>query len=86
MPDEDSGLGIGLEYEEGVRSHSQQSKTMHDMHGSGRVWLGLAKTGCAWAAQAADWGKWPVLRLLNPSPSSIGCTTLPHESPGPRHR
>jgi hypothetical protein len=60
MPDEDSGLGIGVEYEEAVRLHGRWPKTMHDLHSFGMARRGREKPGCAWAALAADWGNRPL--------------------------
>ena len=56
MPEEDSGLGIGLEYEGAVRLHGRYAKTMHILHSFGMAGRVREKSGCAWATLAADWG------------------------------
>jgi hypothetical protein len=56
-PDQDSGLGIAVGFEEACGCLTGYAKTMHKLHSFGIAGFGLEKPGCASAALAADWGK-----------------------------
>lgn len=49
-----SGLGIGAEYEEAVRLHGRQPKTMQLLHSFGLAGSTREKCGCALALLVAD--------------------------------
>ena len=86
MPDEDSGLRIGAKSEEPLRSHSPYSTTMHRLHRFGIHGEEQEKTGCAWAALAADWVHCPKPRAGHFESRLDRLYHPAHERPGKPHR